>query len=192
MLKKVIVLAGLFTSLNFMYAEDYDSQRSFQVQVVTSLKSNETRLNTAIERINSLQDNYAVLVQNVNSMRNALAVEQQKNADLRLQIDTLKKQIASDRTTMQQSLSTAVDKIAKEPSAAVTKATAVSKAASAQGNNGKPPYGTGKFAAYKVQERATLAAVAKAYGVTPESIKKANGFKGNNLIVGQTIYIPQK
>jgi len=182
-----IVIAGAFV----MNAEEYDNSRNFQVQVITALKNNEARLNTAIERVNNLQDNYMVLVQNINSLKNALAIEQQKNADLHSQMETLKKQITADRSNMQQTLNTAVDKIAKETSAAVSRATSSSRF-SAQTSGGKPPYGSGKFAEYKVQNRATLNAVAKAYNVSIDSIRKANGLKnGSKLVEGQILYIPQ-
>ena len=43
---------------------------------------------------------------------------------------------------------------------------------------------------HKVQSGQTLSAIAQAYGVSVEKIKKANGLKNDVIRVGQTLFIP--
>ena len=45
---------------------------------------------------------------------------------------------------------------------------------------------------YVVQKGATLTAIAKAYGVTVDSIRRANNMKSDMLRVGEKLKIPRK
>ncbi|MBR2427142.1 MAG: LysM peptidoglycan-binding domain-containing protein [Lentisphaeria bacterium] len=49
-----------------------------------------------------------------------------------------------------------------------------------------------KYEIYVVQKGATLSAIAKAYHVSVQSIKRANNMKDDNLRIGQKLKIPVK
>ena len=49
-----------------------------------------------------------------------------------------------------------------------------------------------KYEIFEVPKGATLSAIAKAYNVSIQSIKRANNMKDNNLRIGQKLKIPVK
>ncbi len=179
---KTLITLIVTSSLNLTLAAYDNTDRNTQVQIITALKNNEVSLNTLNERVKYIQDSYSGISQEINSLKQSLAVEKQNNAQLEREIAALKQQISSDRAQMQKSLDGAVDKIAQETSKAVNAAVKTSKSA--------PPVQE-KFLKYKVQDGATLNTIAKAYKVSVDSIKKANNLKDNNLSTGQTLLIPK-
>ena len=106
-------------------------------------------------------------------------------AALQREISSLKSEsaaIRADRETMKKEIvneiSTEVAKLlaAQQKAAAATAARAEN--ASQSGYE------------HKVQSGQTLSAIAQAYGVSVEKIKKANGLKNDVIRVGQTLFIP--
>ncbi|MCP4177409.1 MAG: LysM peptidoglycan-binding domain-containing protein [bacterium] len=189
---KIILLSASIITVYFTFTSLCLSQstnsRNYQVQILTLLKNNETKLNTLTERFNYLQDNYVTLNQNIRNLNSKLESEQQKNRQLKNEITILKQQINKDRKYMQTSLNSAVDKIAKETSKAIN-----SRAYNSQSTyRKKQNVNTNNFYQYKVQPGATLSAIAKAYKVSVNSIRKANKLDNDMIRVGQTLYIPKK
>ncbi|HJO96146.1 MAG TPA: LysM peptidoglycan-binding domain-containing protein [Victivallales bacterium] len=181
----IIITYFTFTSISF---SQNTNSRNYQVQIITLLKNNETKLNTLTERFKYLQDNYVTLNQDIKNLDRDLRSEQQKNRQLKNEIAILKQQINKDRKYMQNSLNRAVDKIANETSKAIN-----SRAYSAQKiYNNKQSLNTNNFYKYKVQPGATLSAISKAYKVSVNSIRKANKLDSDIIKVGQTLYIPKK
>lgn len=183
-----ITLIALFitSSLNLTLSAYDNNDRNSQVQIMTILKNNEDKLNTLNERVKYLQDTYSGLYQEINSLKQSLAIEKQNNARLDREIAALKQQMSADKAQMQKSLNSAVDKIAQETSKAVNAAVKTSKpVASSQ------DFSSGRFYKYKVQEGATLNTIAKAYKVSVDSIKKANNLKDNTISTGQILLIPK-
>jgi len=154
---------------------------------MTILKNNEDKLNTLNERVKYIQDTYSGLYQEINSLKQSLAIEKQNNAQLDREIAALKQQMSADKAQMQRSLDSAVVKIAQETSKAVNAAVKTSKPVAAPAQD----FSSGKFYKYKVQEGATLNTIAKAYKVSVDSIKKANNLKDNTISTGQTLLIPK-
>ena len=187
LLTTTLILSALSTSLSL---EAYDStDRSSQVQIMTILRNNEDKLNTLNERVKYIQDSYSGLYQEINSLKQSLAIEKQNNVQLEKEIATLRQQMTSNQAQIKKSLDGAVDKIAQETSKAVNAAVKTSKPAATAAP--AQDFSSGKFYKYKVQEGATLNTIAKAYKVSVDSIKKANNLKDNSISTGQTLLIPK-
>lgn len=185
-LTKALITLLITSSLHLTLSAYDNTDRNTQVQIITALKNNEASLNTLNERVKYIQDSYSGLYQEINSLKQSLALEKQNNAQLEKDLAALKQQINADKAQMQKSLDTAVDKIAQETSKAVNAAVKTSKpVAPAQ------DFSSGKFYKYTVQEGATLNTIAKAYKVSVDSIKKANNLKGNTISTGQILLIPK-
>lgn len=187
-LTKILLLFAVSLSTP-IYAYD-SNDRNTQVQIMTILKNNEDKLNTLNERVKYIQDSYSGIYQEINALKQSLAIEKQNNAQLEREIAALKQQMNSDRMQMQKSLDSAVDKIAQETSKAVNAAVKTSKSSSSPAAQTQDS-SSGKFYKYKIQEGATLNTIAKAYKVSVDSIKKANNLKDDNIVAGQILMIPQ-
>jgi len=171
------------------------SYNTSKVQILTSLQNNERLLNTLSSKVNYLMDSYASLKQRTNTLEQSLSAEKQNNQKLKRDISTLKKQLSDDRKQIQKSLNNVIDKVANETSKAIN--AAVKKTDSrnqpiSDKNNKPSPVGSGHFYKYKVQPGATLSAIAKAYGVSVSSIRKANKLDDDLIRIGQVLYIPKK
>ncbi|MCF7791542.1 MAG: LysM peptidoglycan-binding domain-containing protein [Victivallales bacterium] len=181
----VIILFFSFVSIN---AAQYSTR-----SIYTVLKGHDEQLKTISARVNMLQDNYVKLIKNVNLLEKQLRTEKRRNARLQKKIESLEIQLASDRKQIQANLDQVINKVSEETSRAI-KDMAERKAASDkkfESGNGNSPRGTGNFDEYIVQPGATLSAISKAYGVSVNDIKKANGLTGDIIRVGEKLYIPQ-
>jgi len=190
--KKIILIISSIFSIYFVFSSIGLSQninsRNYQVQIMTLLKNNESKLNILTERFKYLQDNYVTINQNIKNINRDLRSEQQTNRQLKNEIAVLKQQINNDRKYMQNSLNSAVDKIAKETSKTINSRTYSSRNTQSRKQNSN----SNNFYKYKVQSGATLSAIAKAYKVSVNSIRKANNLDNDIIRVGQTLYIPKK
>ena len=106
-------------------------------------------------------------------LQRELASVKGETASLRADRDALKKEIIDEISTEVAKLLAAQQKAA---AAAQQKA-----AAAAQSQSGYE---------HKVQAGQTLSAIAQAYGVSVEKIKKANSLKSDVIRVGQVLFIP--
>ncbi len=104
------------------------------------------------------------------ALQRELASVKSETASLRADREALKKEIVGE-------ISSEVAKLL----AAQQKAAATQQKAAAQSQTGYE---------HKVQAGQTLSAIAQAYGVSVEKIKKANGLKNDVIRVGQVLFIP--
>jgi len=183
------IIAALILTLGLSVSA-YDDTKSSQVQILTILKNNEYQMNTLSERVKYLQDTFYSMSNDINSLKQSLTAEKQKNAQLEKEISQIKQQIQSDKVQTQKSLDAAVNKIAQETSKAVNEAVKSSKSLSSPALSEKNPP-SGKFYKYTIQEGATLTTIAKAYKVSVDSIKKANNLKNDNITTGHILLIPK-
>ena len=94
-----------------------------------------------------------------------------ETAAIRADRETMKKEIVNQ-------ISSEVAKLLASQQKAAAAAAASTAAASQSGYE------------HKVQPGQTLSAIAQAYGVSVEKIKKANGLKNDVIRVGQTLFVP--
>ncbi len=138
-------------------------------------QSAEVQLQQLDMRLARLEDNVR---QSQNASGADLATLQREIASLKGEISNIR----ADRGTMKK-------EIVNEISAEVAKLLAAQqKAASAAAASAAAASQSGYE--HKVQSGQTLSAIAQAYGVSVEKIKKANGLKNDVIRVGQTLFIP--
>ncbi len=104
-------------------------------------------------------------------------------AALQREIASLKGETAAiraDRETMKKEIVNEISSEVAKLLAAQQKTAAVTRAETASQSGYE----------HKVQSGQTLSAIAQAYGVSVEKIKKANGLKNDVIRVGQTLFIP--
>lgn len=143
-------------------------------------------------RVNLLQDTISEQTKQISTLNQNIQILDQKNQNLAKEVVSLRQALNTEKRERQAALDGIVNQIGKELNKAIAavpppppppKETVDSK--------GGPP-GPGTFIKYEVQPGATLNAIAQAYGVTVEEIKKANKLKSDTLKAGQIIYIPKK
>ncbi len=180
----------LFFFTGFLYDINAESSSSFMLRINNYMKNNEENMNLLYVKVKNLQEQQDKYNYEISSLQKALASEKSNNQNLQQQITALKQEMSQLAQTTNQNLNKVVEQVANETSKAINKATA-SKAEPTTSTGG-PPYGSGQFYTYKVQAGATLNAVAKAYNVSVDSIKKANGLKDDSIRLDQTLFIPKK
>ena len=192
--KYIIILISLTLPITSLSAANYSSSQRRQTEILTLLRGNEKQLNVLSSRVQYLMNNNAVLVQKIKNLEQSAAAGRQNNSKLEREISTLKQQLSADRKQVQKSLDNVIDKVANETTKAINSAVkSTNKANRSYSKKGKSsPAGNGEFFEYKVQPGATLSAIAKAYGVSVNSIRKANELDNDLIRVGQVLYIPKK
>lgn len=187
-LTATLIIWGISASFHPLLSAYDSNDRNAQVQIMTILSNNENKLNTLNERVKYVQDNYSGLYQEINSLKQSLAIEKQKNDKFERDLAALRQQMNADKIQMQKSLDGAIDKIAQETSKVVNAAVKTQPAPAA---STAQDFSSGKFYQYKVQQGATLTTIAKAYKVSVDSIKKANNLKDDNIYSDQILLIPK-
>ena len=138
-------------------------------------QSAEVQLQQLDARLLRLEDS---LRQSQNASGSDLAALQREIASLKGETAAIR----ADRETMKKEI---VSQISSEVAKLLA---AQQKAAAATAANAAAASQSGYE--HKVQSGQTLSAIAQAYGVSIEKIKKANGLKNDVIRVGQTLFIP--
>lgn len=142
---------------------------------------------TMINQLKQVQDENAALENRLNRMeQNANALEKE-NSNLKQEIANLKKQVSA-LTVSNESYEKTLKKISSNLDTLSSIESSGNKS-TFQKNNSSSNVST-SYAEYEVQKGATLSAIAAAYGVTVNEIKKANNLKNDNLRIGQILKIP--
>jgi len=171
----------------------YDnSSKQYQVRTLTLLRENEKQLTVLMSRVKYLMENSAAQNQQIQQLKQSIKAEKQNNQKFKREISVLKEQLDDDRKQIQKTLDNIIDKVANETTTAINSALKkTDKRGSSKSNKGGP-IGTGEFVEYKVQPGATLSAIAKAYNVTVNSIRKSNKLNNDFIRIGQILYIPKQ
>ena len=119
----------------------------------------------------SLRQSNAASGSDLAALQRELASVKGETASLRADREALKKEIVGEIST----------EVAKLLAAQQKAAAATQQKAAAQAQSGYE---------HKVQSGQTLSAIAQAYGVSVEKIKKANNLKNDVIRVGQVLFIP--
>jgi LysM repeat protein len=140
-------------------------------------QSAEVQLQQLDMRLSRLEDS---LRQSQNASGADLAALQREIASLKGEISAIR----ADRETMKKEIVNQISsEVAKLLAAQQQKAAAAAAAARAEAQS-QSGY------EHKVQSGQTLSAIAQAYGVSVEKIKRANNLKNDVIRVGQTLFIP--
>jgi LysM repeat protein len=164
------------TMLRQQLARSQETARYYEAEV-GKLKAN----------YGSLVEGYNELSKRLNAMQGQLNALLQQNQQLQAATVSLQNALTAEQKARQESINKMVDKVASETSKAIE---SVNRSQGSSGGSG--PVGSGQFYEYKVQSGATLSAIAKAYKVSVEDIRKANKLKNDIIYVGQKLYIPKK
>lgn len=171
--KKLLLAAGAF-SLFFCV----QAQTVFKTPQ-EAVKYYEELVGTLAGQVRNLQDENAKLSGSVQSVQRQLEAIARNNEMLTKDIADLRKQIAADSEKREKQLGKLADRL---KAAANTPAKASRPAV---------PSVT-EYEEYVVQRGATLTAISKAYGVSVDSIRKANNMTSDILRVGDKLKIPRK
>ena len=188
----IIGLSIVFPLVSLSAANNSNTSRNYQVQILTLLRDNEKQLTTLSSRVKYLMDNSAAITQQMKQLKQSLAIEKQNNLQLKREVSTLKQQLSTNRKQIQKSLDNVIDKVANETTKAINAAVKNTNKTNRHETKNSGPAGTGEFIEYKVQFGATLSAIAKAYNVSVSSIRKANKLNGDFIRIGQILYIPKR
>ena len=137
-------------------------------------QSAEIQLQQLDQRLLRLEDNVR---QSQNASGADLAALQREITSLKGEISAIR----ADRGAMKKEIVNEISAEVAKLLAAQQKAAAATAAASTASQSGYE---------HQVQSGQTLSAIAQAYGVSVEKIKKANGLKNDVIRVGQTLFIP--
>ncbi len=154
------------------------------------VKVQEAEISQLKARLNMLQDSFTEQTKSITTLNQNMQILEQRNQGLQNEISSLRQAICEEKQERQAALDSIVNKVGKEIGKAMTVTAAAQAKESAEA--GKVPIGPGPFVKYEVQAGATLNAIAQAYKVTVEDIKKANKLKSDSLKTGQLLYIPKK
>lgn len=190
MLKKSLLLAMSPVLIFFTGCESMIGNPGLQKQQTESLRIQEAQVAQLSSRLNTIQDNNADITRQIVLLNQKITSLEQKSALLENNLNnvaSIRQEIATEKQERKAAVDAIIDQVSKD----LAKAINTSRSASGGGKSG--PVGSGDFLEYKVESGATLNAIAKAYGVSVDDIRKANNLKENTILrIGQTLYIPKK
>ncbi len=139
-----------------------------------AMKYYESRINTLLQRVTTMQDDNARLEASVIELNRRVEDLGRSNQELSAEVTRLKRQIAADAEVREAQLEKIADRL--------TRSSQVPDASSSGAMQ--------EYVEYTVQPGATLSAISKAYGVSISDIKKANNMSSDILRIGQKLKIP--
>lgn len=183
----VIALTGCetFSGKNSKYERQV---RNLNARTAETSKIYEEQLHKISARLVEIQEKQNETNAKVNQLQNYISTMNRQDSALQGQINALKRDLNAESAARQESINKMAEQMAKEFGKAVNSM----RRSSPRPSSGGGPIGPGKFYEYTVQSGATLSAIAKAYKVSVEDIKRANGLNSNMIRVGQKLYIPKK
>ena len=153
-------------------------------QNTKSVRYYEELVGSLAEQVRQLQDDNARLTGAVQALRAQVEDLARANASTGKELSELRSRISADTVKREKQLQMIADRL-KTPAPQETQPV----------KQTPPPTETPAFTEYEeyvVQRGATLTAIAKAYGVSVETIKKANNKKTDALRIGEKLKIPRK
>ena len=180
MMMKKFFLYGSLMLLTFP-ALQAQSGNNRNVRYIENLTAQLTQV------VRSVQDENARLEMKVSELQRQVKELAAKNKEMEQEMQRLKRQNAAEaeaREAQLREISKQIKRLASLPPPAAPVATTPGKKSDAGSNQ--------NYEIFEVPKGATLSAIAKAYNVSVQSIKRANNMKDNNLRVGQKLKIPVK
>jgi len=175
-----------------------NSQQLKKLRNITYLEkaiaNHDKKISELTFQLKQINENNNILTGEINKLIKKSASQQQQVTIQEKKILLLSKTLDAERANRHSETEQLLKEIAQQTTAAITShSTALlQKQNTKSSNNKKGPATKGSFYEYKVQSGATLSAIAKAYKVSVNDIKKANRLRSNIIRVGQILYIPKK
>lgn len=177
MIVKHVLLSGIVLGAFFLTVSTPLHAKNNAVRTMRYYENLTAQLS---DKVRAVQDENANLEVKITELQQQVKDLQAKNKEMAQEIQQLKRQSAAEseaREAQLREISNQIKKLAALP-VSVPSHTAVSKDDQS------------KYEIYVVQKGATLSAIAKAYHVSVQSIKRANNMKDDNLRIGQKLKIP--
>ncbi|MFA7230586.1 MAG: LysM peptidoglycan-binding domain-containing protein [Victivallaceae bacterium] len=167
-----------------------NQQQDTKIRSLTaSTQENARAFEIHSQKIQRLQEDSAALPGKIDSLQRQINYIYEQNQQQAKEIANMRAELAGERQQRQTQLNQMVQTVAEQTAKAVNSAAAANdNSSNTKADSGPPP---GKYYKYQVQAGATLIAIAKAYKVSVDDIKKANRMKDDFIRTGQTLYIPQ-
>lgn len=178
MMTKHIFFFGNVLAIFFLTVPSLQAQK----QDVRTMRYYENLTARLADTVRAVQDENANLEMKVSEMQRQIKDLQNRNKEMEQELQRLKRQSAAEaeaREVQMRELSKQIKKLALLPPPTPSSVP-----------QEKDP--NQKYEIFEVPKGATLSAIAKAYNVSIQSIKRANNLKDNNLRIGQKLKIPVK
>ncbi|MBN1864037.1 MAG: LysM peptidoglycan-binding domain-containing protein [Victivallales bacterium] len=153
------------------------------------LRSHDERISELAFSIKHLAESNNQLVRKCSELSAENAVLKRQSAEMENSMAVLQGALNAEKAARQAEMEKLTQEVARQISSAVSTVSVQSQQPS-QTQEGKPAM-KGSFYEYTVQPGATLGAIARAYKVSVEDIKKVNNLKGDVIFIGQKLYIPK-
>ena len=144
-------------------------------------------------QVRQLQDDNARLTRAVQELRSQMDALARANELTGKELSELRKKLAADTVKREKQLQMIADRLKTPPAAQENQPPhqTVQQTPKKNADPQEKPSFT-EYEEYVVQRGATLTAISKAYGVSVDTIKKANNKTNDNLRIGEKLKIPRK
>lgn len=187
---------------SFYYNEEQDllvQQERLRLQQTIRQGSDQTSRDLATLRtdLHAFQENQKQLYLVIDELRQENTARAQEIEKLRSLVAALDSRMSTSDNAWRSDMSSFREKLAQDQQKAMTKLTSNLADEMARNlNQIRQSAEVSRTAAntmeYTVQAGDTLSAIAKAFNVSPDAIRVANGFKGDIIRVGQRLKIPTR
>ena len=192
-----LFIAILFSSCQHMQTRNNSQQNKKSRSVIyleKAISNHDKKISELTFQLKQVNENNNILTGEINKLIKKSSSQQQQITLLETKSLLLGKALDAERKNRHSETEQLLKEIAQQTTAAINSSSAalLQKQRAQTPKNRKGPATKGSFYEYKVQPGATLGAIAKAYKVSVNDIKKANRLKNDIIRVGQTLYIPKK
>ena len=159
-----------------------------------TLRRHDEQITDLTFKSNQFKECEADIIRSLNLLNKRIAHLSAENIALKKKLTTISNTLASEQVARKMELNTLVKEVSKQMAETKAHIAAITKRTSRtprKHSTDKGPAMKGKFYLYTVEQGATLGAIAKAYKVSIADIKKANRLRGDNIRIGQKLYIPK-
>lgn len=177
--RKIVLFSAALLVAGSVWAQNNSS--SFR-NTQEAVRYYEDLVGSLAQQVRSLQDENARLSASVQNLQRQMESIARNNELVAKDITELRKTIAQDAEKRDKQFANFASKLNAAASVPINPPPARS------GGDGF----VADYEEYVVQRGATLTAIAKAYGVSVDSIRKANDMKSDMLRVGEKLKIPRK
>lgn len=174
------------------------NRRSNRTSAATSatMRRHDEQITNLTFQNNQFKEREVDIVKSLNSLNKRIARLSADNVELKKKLAILSQTLNSESVARKAELNNLLKEVSKQTAAAMS-AAAKARAAAIAGRSSRTslrrgPAMKGRFYVHTVEQGATLGAIAKAYKVSVSDIKKANRITGDNIRIGQKLYIPKK